>query len=195
MTISVFWTMFWYLIVGSFAPGPGNLLAWNATTGFGWKKAKNLIIGICCGYICVQFICTVAVYTMSTYMAPALAVLKYIGGAYICWLAISIIRSKPEEGDNRQTPSFYTGFMLQFVNVKIYFFIMTVLTTYLVPYYPALNQLLTAGIGVVAIGCLATLTWALCGTKMQDVYKRKYKLINVIMGVFLIYCAWNIIRS
>lgn len=38
MSISVFWTMLGYMLVCSFTPGPGNILALNATTQFGWQK-------------------------------------------------------------------------------------------------------------------------------------------------------------
>ena len=49
-------------------------------------------------------------------------VLKYIGAAYILWLAIHIAFSKPSTENAEQSASFLKGFMLQFVNVKIYMF-------------------------------------------------------------------------
>ncbi|ELP58972.1 hypothetical protein F502_12636 [Clostridium pasteurianum DSM 525 = ATCC 6013] len=38
MSISVFGTMLGYMLVCSFTPGPGNILALNTTTQFGWQK-------------------------------------------------------------------------------------------------------------------------------------------------------------
>lgn len=195
MTISSIGTLLCYMVVSSFTPGPGNLLALNTTTNFGWKKGKILVCGICFGYACVQFLCTIAIYALNTWINPALAVLKYIGGAYVFWLAVHIMRSKPEESENKARPTFRTGFLLQLVNAKIYFYITTLLTTYLVPYFVTLPKLLIAGVGVVAIGCIATFTWAFCGMKMQTFYKQRYRQINIILGLFLLYCAWNMIRS
>ena len=46
-------------------------------------------------------------------------VMKYIGAAYILWLAIHIAFSKKTSENTEQSASFLKGFMLQFVNVKI----------------------------------------------------------------------------
>ena len=46
-------------------------------------------------------------------------VMKYIGAAYILWLAIYIAFSKKTSEYTEQSASFLKGFMLQFVNVKI----------------------------------------------------------------------------
>lgn len=183
------------MLVNSFTPGPGNLLALNTTTSFGWKKGKNLIYGICCGYACVQFLSTIAIYTLNAFITPALIILKYVGGIYVCWLAVHIMRSKPEDNDGKAQPTFRTGFLLQFVNVKIYFYSTTLLSAYLVPYFATLPKLLAAGIVVAAIGSGATFAWAFCGTKMQTIYKQKYRPINIVLGLFLLYCAWTMIRS
>lgn len=108
MSISVFWTMLGYMLVSSFTPGPGNILA---------------------------------------------------------------------------------------LNVKIYFYIMTLLMVYLVPYITTLPGLLLAGVGVVGVGGTACLTWAFLGIKMQRIYEKHYKSINFILSLFLLYCAWDIVRG
>ncbi|MDS0526703.1 LysE family transporter [Clostridium sp. SHJSY1] len=195
MSISVFGTMLGYMIVCSFTPGPGNILALNTTTQFGWQKGKRLILGICAGYACVQFLCTLAVYGLNDFLAPVLVLLKYIGSIYMIWLAVNIFRSKPLKENANGKASFREGFSLQFVNVKIYFYIMTLLMVYLVPYINTFLNLLLAGVGVVSIGGLACLTWAFLGIKMQHIYKKYYKPINFILSLFLIYCAWDIIRG
>ena len=56
-----------------------------------------------------------------------MGVMKYIGAAYILWLAIHIVFSKPSTENAEQSASFLKGFMLQFVNVKIYMFGVTAL--------------------------------------------------------------------
>ena len=69
-------------------------------------------------------------------------VLKYIGAAYILWLAIHIAFSKPSTENAEQSASFLKGFMLQFVNVKIYMFGVTALTGYVVGYMSSFSALL-----------------------------------------------------
>lgn len=194
MSSSVLGTLLGYMLVNSFTPGPGNILALNTISNLGWKKGKKLIWGICCGYACVQCLCTFAIYGLNTFLTPALSILKYIGGAYMIWLAIHIIRSKPESNGTGEA-SFRTGFMLQLVNIKIYFYITTLLTVYLVPYFRQLPKLLFAGVGVIVIGSIASLTWAFLGIKMKIAYEKYYKSINFALGLFLLYCTFNIVRS
>ena len=43
MTLAVFGTMLSYMTVSSFTPGPGNLLALNNTTQYGFSKSKKII--------------------------------------------------------------------------------------------------------------------------------------------------------
>jgi cysteine/O-acetylserine efflux protein len=195
MSISVFLTMLGYMLVCSFTPGPGNILALNTTTQLGWKKGKSLIWGICTGYTCVQFICTLAAYGLNNFLTPMLAVLKYIGSIYMVWLAINIFLSKPINNKNGERASFKVGFLLQFINVKIYFYIMTLLMVYLVPNINNLPKLFLDGVGIVIIGSIACLTWAFLGVKMQNVYEKNYKLINFILSLFLLYCAIDIVRG
>lgn len=195
MSLSLWGTMLGYMTINSYTPGPGNILAMNTATKFGWKKGKRLIFGICCGYLFVQFLCTLAVYGLNNILEPALFVFKYIGGIYILWLAFHIIRSQPSKAANEKNPTFRTGFLLQLVNVKIYFYIMTLLTVYLIPNVKSLMGLLVSGLGVVCFGSLACLAWAIAGLQLQGTYEKNYRVINLFLGLFLIYCSWNIIRS
>lgn len=188
-------TLIFYVVIGSFTPGPGNLLALNTTTKFGWKKSQNLIWGIGAGYITVQFLCTMIVYVFNASITPFLSVLKYFGALYICYLAYQVAKSTPEDENSSIYPTFKTGYLLQLVNPRGYVYVMTLITTYFLPHVSTLPELFFAGICSLAVGFSAALVWAFFGLKMQEVYKKNYKGINIILAVLLIYCAWGIITS
>lgn len=195
MTTDTLFTMICYMIVCSFTPGPGNILSLNTMTKYDWKDGKRVIAGVCCGYLVVQYICTFAVFGLNEVLAPALHILKYVGGVYMMWLAYHIVVSKPQTELDEKKPTFRSGFFLQLVNVKIYFYITSLLSVYYVPYIKKLSLLLAAGVGAVAIGSMASFTWAFLGLKIQKVYNKYYRPINIVLGLFLVYCAWNIVRS
>lgn len=90
MTLSMLGILSCYMFINSFTPGPGNILAMNTTSCFGWKKGKKLILGICCGYFLVQLLCTIALYSLNMMISPALSILKYIGALYMVWLSMYI---------------------------------------------------------------------------------------------------------
>ena len=116
-----------YCVINALTPGPGNILALNIVTNYGYKKGKTLFFGIFAGYYVVQILCAIFVYGVNSLLPNVMEVMKYIGAAYILWLAIHIAFSKPSTENAEQSASFLKGFMLQFVNVKIYMFGVTAL--------------------------------------------------------------------
>ena len=185
---------FVYAIVNAFTPGPGNILALNTVTNYGWKKGKPLFFGIFTGYYVVQIICAVFVYGVGTFLPDALQVMKYIGAAYILWLAIHIAISKPEVSEEQGSASFIKGFLLQFVNIKIYMFGITALTGFITPYSKALWVLIVFELLIATIGTIATSTWIGTGILIQNFYIRHYRIINIILALTLLECIWSILR-
>ena len=170
---------FIYSVINAFTPGPGNILALNTVTNYGYKKGRPLYWGIFAGYYVVQVICAVFVFGVSTFLPDLLGIMKYIGAAYILWLAIHIALSKPTTGTVEKSASFLKGFLLQFVNVKIYLFGITALTGYVTEYSASLWVLLLFEIIIATIGTIATLTWIGMGVLIQKAYQKYYRVINI----------------
>ena len=101
-----------YCIINAFTPGPGNILALNTVTNYGYKKGKPLFFGIFAGYYVVQILCAIFVYGVNSLLPNAMEVMKYIGAVYILWLAIHIAFSKPSTENAEQSASFLKGFRL-----------------------------------------------------------------------------------
>ena len=101
-----------YCVINAFTPGPGNILALNTVTNYGYKKGKPLFFGIFAGYYVVQILCAIFVYGVNSLLPNAMEVMKYIGAAYILWLAIHIAFSKPSTENAEQSASFLKGFRL-----------------------------------------------------------------------------------
>ena len=184
-----------YAIVNAFTPGPGNILALNTVTNYGWKKGKTLFSGIFTGYYVVQIICAVFVYGVGTFLPDVLRVMKYIGVVYILWLAIHIAISKPEISEEQRSASFMKGFLLQFVNVKIYMFGITALTGFITPYSKAMWTLIGFELLIATIGTIATSTWIGAGLLIQKLYVKHYRIINIILALTLLECIWSMLRA
>lgn len=183
-----------YALVNAFTPGPGNILALNTVTNYGWKKGRRLFFGIFAGYYIVQIICAVFVFGVGAFLPKALNIMKYIGAAYILWLAIHIAVSKPEISTESGTASFMKGFLLQFVNVKIYMFGITALTGFITPYSKAFPVLLGFELLIATIGTIATTTWIGMGMLIRKVYLKHYRFINIVLALTLAECIWSILR-
>ena len=64
---------FVYAAVNAFTPGPGNILALNTVTNYGYKKGKPLFFGIFSGYYVVQILCAIFVFGVGVAVYPRLA--------------------------------------------------------------------------------------------------------------------------
>ena len=193
MPVYVIGNFFIYCIINAFTPGPGNILALNTASNYGWKKGKPLFFGIFAGYYAVQIICALFVYGISSFLPNVLGIMKYIGAAYILWLAVRIAISKPPEENNEKSASFFKGFILQFVNVKIYLFGITALTGYVIDYHNTVTALLLFEILIASIGTVATLSWIGLGTVIQKFYLKHFRIINIILAVTLAECIFSML--
>ena len=185
---------FIYSVINAFTPGPGNILALNTVTNYGYKKGRPLYWGIFAGYYVVQVICAVFVFGVSTFLPDLLGIMKYIGATYILWLAVPIALSQPITNTVEKSASFLKGFLLQFVNVKIYLFGITALTGYVTEYSAALWVLLLFEMIIATIGTIATLTWIGMGGLIQRAYQKYYRLINIILALTLSECVYSMLK-
>lgn len=183
-----------YCVINAFTPGPGNILALNTVNSYGWKKGRPLFFGIFAGYYVVQIICALFVYGIGAFLPSALKILKYIGAVYIFWFAIHVAISSPATDDSAEGASFWKGFMLQFVNVKIYMFGITALTGYITDYSTALITLVGVELLIATIGTIATSTWIGMGILIRRFYLRHYKVINIILALTLLECIYSILK-
>lgn len=139
-------------------------------------------------------ICAFFVYGIGLFLPAVLQVMKYMGTAYILWLAIHIAISKPKIDENKKTASFIKGFLLQFVNIKIYMFGITTLTGFITPYSKALWVLIAFELLIATIGTIATSTWIGVGFLIQKFYIIYYRIINILLGLTLLECIWSMLR-
>ena len=194
MTAFVIGNFLLYCLINAFTPGPGNILALNTVTNYGWRKGKKLFFGIFAGYYVVQIICALFVFGIGTFLPSVLDAMKYVGAAYILFLAIHIAVSKPTEDTKSKSASFIKGFMLQFVNVKIYLFGITALTGFITDYSKELWVLIVFELLIATIGTIATLTWIGLGILIQKFYLKHYRIINIILALTLLECIYSILK-
>ena len=195
MPIQTLMSFLVYCVINAFTPGPGNILALNTVTNYGWRRGKPLFFGIFAGYYAVQLLCALFVYGVSTFLPRVLDVMKYAGAAYILWLAVHIAISKPDADAGEKSASFLKGFMLQFVNVKIWLFGITALTGYITAHTTALGALVFFEIVIATLGTIATLTWIAAGVAMERVYIKHYRVINVVLALTLLECVYSILAG
>ncbi len=178
-----------YAFVTAYTPGPNNILALNTTSNYGWSNGRKLILGIGTGFICVMLVCAVGCFWIAKYIGGIVSVMKYVGAAYILWLAFHVAKSRPDEGEQKEAGGFVKGMVLQFVNVKIILAAITTYTGYVIPVDDSLEALLASAVFLTLAGVSGTLVWAAAGSLLQRFLKKYYRPFNICMALLLVECA------
>ena len=123
--------------------------------------------------------------------------MKYFGVAYILWLAWKTATDKgPADADEKTGQrgrfSFWSGFILQFVNVKIILYGLLSLSSFVLPFYSSVPAILAFSLVLSLIGTAGVLAWALAGAAFQKILRRHARPANIIMALLLLGCAVQI---
>ncbi|URZ18568.1 cysteine/O-acetylserine transporter [Clostridium felsineum] len=184
-----------YTLLTAITPGPNNILAMSNTSKYGLKRSMRLIQGIFFGFLSVMTLCSLFSVMLVNIIPTIRPAMKYVGAAYILWLAWNILKSKPQEGaeNEEKANSFLTGFFLQFLNVKIILYGITAISTFITPYYSSPFSMGGFTLIITSIGCVGTFIWAIFGSVFQRVFKNYSNSINIIMALLLVYSAITLI--
>lgn len=186
MYLTILLSYFPYAAVTAYTPGPNNILAINTVTNYGWKQGKAVLAGILTGFYCVMTICALLCLQLARHLEGFVGIMKYLGAAYIFWLAIHIARSRPSQEEKGSKQGFVKAFLLQFANVKIILYCITVYTAYVIPHNDSLQMLLLSAFFNTCVGFSGSLLWAAAGGLLQKYIKKYYRPFNIIMALILV---------
>lgn len=182
-----------YAFITAYTPGPNNILVLNAFSRNGVRKGKETLLGVASGFFLVMIISAIACMELSKLLPRMMGILKYIGAAYIVWLAIHVLLSKPAAKTQDSKGDFLTSFLLQFINVKIILYAITIYSVYILPNSDSKWLLYASAIFNTLIGISGSLTWGLAGKLLQKQFAKHYKIMNALMAGILICSALHII--
>jgi cysteine/O-acetylserine efflux protein len=185
-----------YTIVTALTPGPNNILALNSTVNLGLKQSRKLLLGIYTGFFGVMVVCGIFSAFLVKILPNILVYMKYLGAAYIVWLAYHVAISKPMEvTENENSQSFWKGCILQFVNVKIILWGITAFTGFVLTNYHSSMAILGFILLLSLIGNGATYVWAVAGYAFSKLLKKYWRVCNIVMAALLLYSAVKLIFS
>lgn len=188
MFLSIAATYLPYTIVTAFTPGPNNVIALDAVGRNGWREGRGALLGMTLGFAVVMTASAVLCSGLVAWMPSLSGALRCIGALYIFWLAAHIALGKPGS-DEGGGISFFKGFALQFVNVKIIMYAITVYTGFVLPASDAPAALALHAACITAVGIAGMFTWAFMGSVLQGLIARHRRPFNLAMGAVLALCA------
>lgn len=179
-----------YAVVTAITPGPNNILSMTHASRVGFRRSFPFHLGVWWGFSLVMLLCTVFCQFLAE-LIPVIKTPMLIAGAlYLLWLAWKTFRSPPLEGSTSDGGGFLSGFVLQFINPKIYIYCLVSMEAYILPAYQSQwGALVFFALLLAFIGFLFTLCWALFGSLFQLLFSKYARITNTLMALLLVYCA------
>lgn len=182
-----------YLWVTAITPGPNNIMSMNFGTRLGFKKSLPFNLGVFASVLLLSFIASFLGQAIFTYLPGIKNIIKWIGIAYLLWLAYHTFVAGPiNSSENFEGATFTRGAILQFINVKVILYCITSMSTFVLPYEsnPLVISLWALLMAILAF--VSTCIWSAFGSIFRTLFSDHYRLVNTIMALLLVYCAWSL---
>lgn len=193
MSMSLF-ALLSFAVITSFTPGPNNILCMTQGINGGLRSTFPYQTGLgiaCTVLIGAGFFCGTG---LAGHLPALLDALRYVGCAYMLYLAWCIFRAAPQQGDtaDNRSATLRAGVIMQFVNPKFYLYVCT-LTAVIAPL--SLSALTLTGLALffALIAVAGTMAWAVSGALLQNMLRRHYRMANTCMALALVYCALSLL--
>ena len=188
MTLSLLLSAALFSFVTSVTPGPNNTFLLSSGVNFGLRKSLPYLNGIMVGLMGMMLAIGLGLSAVFTAFPVIYQTLKYVGFAYILYLAFLIIRStsKSESGEAKYI-GFWKSTSFQFVNPKAWI----VLASYMATFVP-IDAGLGLSLSVCAVFLIATypgaLIWAISGQVLRNCLSEptRRRVFNVVSAVALV---------
>ena len=179
-----------FALVSLITPGPNNTMVLTSGVNFGLRRTLPHLFGICLGFGFMQVLVGLGLHTLLADHPQVLQVLRYVGGAYMLWLAYKLATSHTAPGESTaggKPLGFWGAAAFQWVNPKAWVMAMTAMTAYL-PTDASTLQVLALGALFTLLGVPCVGSWAAFGSGMRRYLQDPVKLqiFNVTMAAALV---------
>jgi threonine/homoserine/homoserine lactone efflux protein len=185
----LFFAFVLFAAVMFFTPGPNNIMVMSSGLTYGFRRTLPHILGVTIGFAFMVGAVGLGFGTVFIAFPVLQTILKYVGAAYLIYLAVVIaMAGPPEPGEAGRGPmTFWGAAMFQWVNVKGWVAIIGTITAYAAIASFPLNILLQVLI-FLAMGTASITTWTLFGSALRPVLtsERAVRVFNIAMALLLL---------
>lgn len=178
-----------FALVSSITPGPNNVMLASSGLNFGFRRSMPHLLGVNLGFTLMIFLVGVGLGSVFQQVPVLYTVLKYVGAAYLLYLAWKIANSGGmEEGEARAKPlTFLQAAAFQWVNPKAWVMAVGVVATY-TPQAGFFANLVIATVvcGIVNLPSIGI--WVTFGTALRRVPHKPWAIraFNIGMALLLV---------
>jgi len=184
-----------YVLISTFTPGPSNLSTTSLAVLHGYKKTIQYQGGLAVGVFLLMVLSGLVSATLLRFFPILEPVLRYMGAAYILYLAFGILKASyifvDEADENVKPVGFGHGLLLQILNPKLVVYAFTLFSGFLLPITNSGALIVLAAALLAATSFVATSVWALFGNAMKRYLHnpRLKTVVNLLLSLSLVYTA------
>ena len=193
MPYSLLPTLLLQILVVGYTPGPANIYSLAMSLRHGRKQSMVMWLGLLIGFLIAVTLMAVLTHFIGMAFGQYVGFLKYLGAAYIVYLAYRIWRSNRQGNEKQGDCTFVSGMLVQMTNAKMLLFDLTAFSTFVLPYSNRLVDLLEVGAWLVLAGPGGNLVWLLAGSYLRQFFTKYGRQVDVVSAMALVLCALYIV--
>jgi len=185
-----------YAVVTTFTPGPNNIAASAAGMRLGYRRTLPFLLGMLAGFMLIMLASGLLTDLARRAYDGILPWLKWVGVAYMTWLAVSLfLPTKHDSDEPARNARFFDGMFLQVVNPKLILYGITIYSSFQTLLAGTPGRLVGSVVLLSLLGFSSISLWAVVGSTFSRLLKTKTaKLVfNIVMALLLLYSAVAIV--
>lgn len=195
MPYSLLPTLLLQILIVGYTPGPANIYSLAMSLRHGRKESLSMWLGLLTGFCIAACIMSVLTYMLGIAIGEYVSYLKYIGAAYLIYLAYKIYKRNGNSTEHNYECSFRSGMIVQMTNAKMLLFELTAFSTFVLPYSSRLTDLLEVAAWLTLAGPGGNLAWLSAGSSLRGFFAKYGRQVDTLSAIALILCALWIVVS
>ncbi len=189
MPIRLLPTLLLYIFSVGYTPGPANIFSLTCSLRYGHRRSLRLWYGLLTGFTLAATAVAVVCWAVGPAIGDYIRWIKYIGAAYILYLAWTVFRSRGDAGGSGGECSFRTGLIVQLTNAKMIVFDFMAFGMFVMPYSTSLIDYLDFVFLLLLAGPGGNLAWILAGGFLSRIFRDYRRTVDIVLALALVACA------
>ena len=185
----LFWALLGFALATSCTPGPNNAMLTASGANFGFRRAVPHMLGIILGFPAMVLAIGLGLGAVFIALPWLHLTLKYVGAAYMLYLAWRIATAGRGKGAGAAKPiGFFEAAGFQWVNPKAWIMAVGALSAYTVPEAPVWSEAARVAAAFVFSGIISSTLWCGFGVAIGRLLTsdRAFRLFNYAMALALV---------
>ena len=195
MPYSLLQALLLQILVIGYTPGPANIYSFATSLRHGRRESFKMWLGLLTGFCIAACVMAILTHLLGNAIGEYVAWLKYVGAAYLVYLALKIYSRNGEIVEKDSGASFFDGMVVQLTNAKMQLFELTAFSVFVLPYSNRFVDLLEVAAWLTLAGPGGNLAWLLAGSCLRGFFAQYGRLVDIISAIALILCAVWIVLS